>query len=240
MAFSIAGDHIHFVVTVDRRRAGLFARAVEAAITLVFKHFPGFRPCDIRPVLDSGHARNAVGYCLEQHAKHGVRGDPMLESSCVLDLMMIRLVDTGMPARVRDWLPSLSSSELAGALGGYPVRGTNPSRLPEAFELVTAGARLRSNEPLACRARAAAVRVASDLGLRNAAITALLGVGRTAIAKARRGRDPVADRAIALALGLVERHPALRGSDVIQLPARVALVRTPEGRLRTEPDELAG
>ena len=227
--FAVVGDHIHVVLLCDRRRAGVFARAAEAAITMVFAHRPGFRPAHFAPVFSEGHLEELVDYVLGQHAKHGVTGDLLLESTNLLDLLMVRLVETSSAQLLAEAVPTLDRSALLEHVGGDLSPGTDPGRLVEAASVVSGGLAFGSQVPVATRVRRATIRTSLSLGVGLAQTSALLGVGYSTAKAMRRESDPLADRAVSLALGLVQRRaPA-------GFPTRIELAErrwTPGGRTR--------
>lgn len=219
--FSCAGDHLHTVALTDRRKAGRLTRALEGAITRACGHDPGFRPGQIQPVWSVEHLEELVHYSLGQHAKHGTAGDPLLESSNLLDLLSIRLVNTSCAELLERQPFDLRDSSLARYIGGMPSPGTDASRLRDACAVVTGGQRFDGRTALATRARRAAIRISRNLGCNARTTAALLGVSTTTVSVASGLADPPMDQALLLALGLVQRHPSRALHGDIQLPETV-------------------
>lgn len=219
------GDHLHAVTLGNRQRAGRLTRAMEAAITRVCGHDPGFRPGRILPVQGPDHMEELVDYTLGQAARHRLDGDLLLESTNVLDLMSIRMVDTRCAGLLHACLPGIRSDDLLEHLGGPVAVGTDPSRAREAARVVTGGLDFLSRRPLARRARQGAVRFVRSVGLGFAATGELLGVSGGAVARAMAVQDPQMDRAIGLAAGLLQRNaPGGLRSEFV-LPATVTWTR---------------
>ncbi|MCP4804942.1 MAG: hypothetical protein GY913_16755 [Proteobacteria bacterium] len=127
------------MVRCDRRTAGLWARAFEAALTVALGLEGGFRPAHILPVRDAPHSGALRPYVLGQNEKHELPGDPLLEGSNALDLLSVRLVDRDSARRLKEALPSTRTSDIDRWLGGPLKPGSDVRWLPEACEVVTAG-----------------------------------------------------------------------------------------------------
>ncbi|MCP4916539.1 MAG: hypothetical protein GY913_06415 [Proteobacteria bacterium] len=229
--FAIAGDHLHFVLACGRKEPGVFARAVEAAITIVLGRWPGFRPVDITPVRGREHLAVLTPYVLGQAARHGIVGDPLLESTNALDLLSVRQVGTGCASRLRAHLPHMTRDELTGLFGGEPALGTDPGRLIEAAGVVTCGLPFHSRAPVAGRARGSAVRLAQARGVGFNATRELLGLSNSTVARGRRRIDPAMDRSLELALGLVQSHAPAGFPSRVTMPDEVTFRRRPPREL---------
>ena len=230
--FAIAGDHAHFVLLTDRKTAGRFARAVEAALTMICQHQPGFRPAAFFDVATEGHLENLVAYVLGQHRKHGLEGDPLLEATNLLDLLSIRLVDPACAARLAAAVPRIDRTDLVAHLGAELVMGTDPARILDACSVVSGGQPLDGMTDSAIRTRRAALRTARGLGLPVGVIASTFGVHRTTVRASLRLEDPVADRALGLALGLVQQLAPTGFPTGVSMAPRVW---TPGGPTRTSP-----
>ena len=233
LGFSIAVDHVHAGVAGDRSQAGRYARKYEAAFTLASGRWLGFDAADIRPFVDADHEHAWIQYCFRQPLKHGIVGDPLGELGCGLDLLLIRLVDPNLAARVKEWLPGLERSDIVRFLA--PLReGTDGSRLAETWSVVSGGLPLDARCQLAARVRGAVVRAGIDLRVPPAYISEQLGVARSSVHRVKSGDDPVADRAARLALGLLQDLAPHGLPNRIELPRRLEMIRDSGGKLRTQ------
>lgn len=203
--FSAPSDHIHTVVHCSRRRAGLWARALEGALTRALDFNPGFRPAHIQPVVTHAHRRRMVDYVFDQHRKHGVLGDPLLECSNLLDALSIRLIDNRSAFELKDAYPWLTAEDLLPYVGGPVAPNSNLERLPEAIRVVCGGLPIESKKAPARRAREAGIRLARRAGLGFQATASLIGVSRSAVTRALSQTDSQADLSVARATALLER-----------------------------------
>lgn len=216
--FGFGGDHGHGTLLCDRPTAGKYVRAAEGALTRIFRFRPGHRPGHIARVEGPLHLAGLVDYTLGQPHKHGVVGDLLLEGTNLLDLLSIRQIDTSCAQLLKAAVPSVTREQLAAHIGGYPSPGTDPTRLSDAALVVTAGVGLHSRTQLGTRARRSAARLSRSLNVGYYGTAELLGVSPDVVDRAMRESDPEMDRAMSLALGLVQRRAPDGFPESIDLP----------------------
>lgn len=199
-----ADTHIHSLVACDRVRAGRFARAMEAALT-VRLGLVGFAPAHFRPVDEQRHLRRVVPYILGQARRHGL-AEHSVELSNLGDLVGARERGAYTRTNLRGCLPRLGRAELlAGAGLDALAPGSDPRFLREAALRAACAPDWRARTPDLGRARRAACRVGLELGLARSELVRRLELDRSVIYRAvKAGPDPVFERAIRLQLGLIE------------------------------------
>ena len=115
LAFHIVDTHVHLLFGAAASPAET-ARRIEIAWTLRTRG-PGFEPARVRAIRDQHHLANTFLYVLRQAEHHGVHADALREGSSLPDTLGLRLVDRGLPMRVRRELPRLERDELVALLG---------------------------------------------------------------------------------------------------------------------------
>ena len=204
--FAFPGDHIHLGTLAGRVQAGKTARASEASVTYLQRREIGFREGTIRRVRGHAHLAALPHYFFNQFEHHGIEGDPLLESTNLLDLLSFRLVDPWCAGALKHALPDLTRHDLARHLGGYPERGTDPRRLREAALVVSGGLPFRCTTQLGSQVRYGAIRIALELGWTMPYTRAQFGVSQATIRRALNDASPEVDYALWHVLGLVERR----------------------------------
>lgn len=149
IAHGLPDDHGHCVVTCDRRRAGVFAQAVESAMRRSLGLPVPFGRAYFKPVTDQAHLRSLIPYVHGQAEHHGVEVDPYFEASSLPDLVGARVIPGGgclrealarVAPRVRlarqlpDALqgrsgsrPTIEQAAVAAAAANPPCMGKTPS-----------------------------------------------------------------------------------------------------------------
>lgn len=200
LVFAAPDTHMHCVVHCDRRRAGRFARAVEAALTVVMDYPDGFAPAAIRPVENPGHRTHLRDYVLGQFDHHGVQADPLREASNLLDLLGARLTGAHTRAPVRRHIPRTTRGHLLRHAGLESLPDTIASEfIPQAIAVASADVTALKTR----RARDAGIHLLRRRGLSTPNIATLIG---TSPRTARRVLESAPDGD---ALVAVERAAAL-------------------------------
>ncbi len=210
LAFSIPDNHLHLLLKCDRKTAGRGANKAEGALVKRLDLPIGFDGAHFTPVKTLGHLRNAFHYIHRQAAHHATAGDPLLECTSLWDLLGLRIVGSGLRARVRLALPRLRREHLTPHLPQQGLApGTDCSHLPAAIGAAVARATEDVRYPDVRAARAAAWHVALEEGLTRSAARNLLRLPeRTARRLGDLPPSTPLTTALRLQLGLREAPPA--------------------------------
>lgn len=200
LAFRAADDHLHLLTSASREDAGELARRVQIALVNTLRPPSGFQPAWLEPVVDGRHLRRAFLYVLRQDQKHGFAHDPFAEASNLPDLLGLRVPGIWTAALVRRRLPRVGRPDLLPLIGAPDLdereldfAALAEASLAQATLAATAGADLRSRDPLQVQARAAAVRLAEGK-LGTAALAAALGITARTVQRLR--EQPVEPRVL--------------------------------------------
>jgi hypothetical protein len=153
----------------DRKTAGAAAARISNGIGRSL-HLPvGFSPSTVRRISDQRHLLNVVDYFFRQEQHHGTDADPFHEASSLPDVLGARVGAPWLRARLLNIAPRLDLSELARYL---PTPVMLEAVNAEALSLLHDAAAAAIGEPTLVgrkrsitHARAAAIRVARELGL---------------------------------------------------------------------------
>ncbi len=168
IGFGCADNHLHAVLATQREVAGAFGRYVASQLRWMLHLAVPFEPMRIRALRSQSHALNAFYYCLRQDSHHELFLDPGLEGTCAQDLLGLRVVDPGLFARVRTCLPRIQYDRIAALFPPGSLEGASDyvidfvddlQALPSAAAAAVALSNLKTREPLAVRARRAAVHL---------------------------------------------------------------------------------
>ena len=216
LAFRAADSHLHLEAACDRARAGELARRLAIALhRRLAAAAVGFERARIQPIRGQHHLENTFHYILGQERHHGLRSDPLAESSNLPDLLGLRLLGAHTIPRVRALLPCVRRGDLLAHLSLDAIPET-PGSAADLVDAAAAAAGLpdlegRSREIADARAAAA---LAASGSLATGALAELLGVDARTIRRLR--ARPVDERlvgAVRLQLGLrAARAEALAGA----------------------------
>lgn len=210
VTFGIVDDHLHVVVVCDRRTVGKLGRALLLGLRPIARM--GFEPPYIKPVSSRAHLTRLVAYTIEQPVKHGLDEHPALWSgSAFADIVGARAI---FRPRVADVLPRFRRAaawKAAGLLpGGVEPLRTEPLRGIGSDALIAAAAFAANATPAlhrrtaeVTRARALAVSLGKEAGIRTRDLTDTLEVTRESIRKlSQRPPDAEGRAAVLLRLGI--------------------------------------
>ena len=216
MLFAIVDDHVHMVLSGDRKAAGRVARNGLVALR---KHAAAtLDPAHIRPVETRAHQQWLVTYLLEQPRKHGLPAHPALWSgSCFADLVGARTVPGfSLPTKLAEALPRFRLREAHAAVGLpptelIPVDSDRIRRLGADRLCRAAAAALAEPFPLQGKrapvslARAAACHLGRGAGIPTSELTHVLAISpQAALRLAGKDVDDGLLQAVALRLALEE------------------------------------
>lgn len=209
----VVDEHVHAVVSLDRARAGPWARRLARALgTRVPVELA---PARFKRVEGRSHLRWLVDYVLQQPQKHGLQnaGSAALwPGSCFVDLVGARILDGFDPRGLAGALPRLRRDDLYAAVGLEPVeplddealRAEGPRRIGDAAAAAVGLPRLEGSSRPVVRARRAAGRLCRALGFPDTQIAFGLRCPEGTASRLTRlaPPDPLLDRAIRLQLAL--------------------------------------
>ena len=205
LSFGFADNHLHTLVTCDRRRAGRFAQVVETALHKRLQLQTPFAPFFPEAVRRQAHLVNTFRYCIRQDELHRVHRDPLHEGTILPSLLGLRALGSWATLRVRRHLPRIDRSdllELAPALAalGRPEVSRDWDLLLDSAASAIAVPELTGRAPPVVQARRAAVHVASG-AVGPGRIAGLLRTSRATVERMRASTpDPAVLRAVDLQL----------------------------------------
>jgi hypothetical protein len=207
LGFFVADTHVHVLVACDRRRAGSFAQAVEAALHARLGLAVRFEAARVRRVNDQGHLTSSFRYVLRQHLRHGLPPHIVVDASSAADVCGLRAVDRDMPGRLLGFLPRLDLDPATTGIDRAAIDASPPllADLADAAAAVLALPDLEGADPERVALRHAAVHAARRLGIRPADLEHALSLHPRSILRLRStAADP------RLVAG-IERQLRLRG-----------------------------
>lgn len=214
--FAIVDDHVHLVVSAERKVAGRVAR--NGLVALRKLAAGPLDPAHIRAVETRAHMQWLVTYLLEQPKKHGLPAHPALWSgSCFPDLVGARAVPGfSLQTRLAEAIPRFRLREAHAAVGLEkteltPVDGDRIRRLGADRLARAAAATLAEPFPLQGKraptslARAAACHLGRGAGIPTSELTHVLAISpQAALRLAGKNVDSGLLEAVALRLALEE------------------------------------
>jgi len=215
--FAIVDSHVHVWFTIVEARIGYVGGALQRALGRL-----SATPIDLRyhkPLETRRHQRNTVGYMLDQLDHHRIVAPPASwTGGCYQDLIGARLLDNFRP-RIRQVLPRLRRDELDVAVRLTPgsLKEATPEQVRRAGAIgvveastraLAVGPKLVGRSRPVTRARRAACRVATAVGIRTPELSDALGLPMRTV---RRLIDEVSEtdlvRAVRLQISLADLAP---------------------------------
>ncbi len=140
ICFGAADTHLHLEVAEPQERLGRLTQRLTESLRRSLGLKVRFARPRIKPIKDQHHLVNTFHYVLNQRNRHGVRSDPFLDASSLLELLGLRYLATGSIALVRELLPRLTREDLLPHLWPVPKPGdpAPPADLLPSEQLVDA------------------------------------------------------------------------------------------------------